>query len=71
MCALLAVPLGLLTEWKVEPFVADDSLGYFVRHLHELQPVTFVMIGLGVVFAYWIGRGSTRRSANGRDSSED
>ena len=61
VCGLLAVPVGLLAEWRLEPFVADESLGYFLKHLHQLQPITIIMIVVGTALAYWMGVGSARR----------
>ena len=57
LCGLAAVPLGILCEWKALPFIADDSLSYFLANLHQLRTVTWIMIGIGAVFAYWIGKG--------------
>lgn len=57
ICSLLALLLGIVIEWRFAPFVADDSFGYFVAHLHQLRTMTLVMIVLGAAFAYWFGRG--------------
>jgi hypothetical protein len=57
VCAILAAILGIVLEWRHRPFVADDSFGYFVAHLHELTGLTWLMIVLGVVFGFWFGRG--------------
>jgi hypothetical protein len=57
---ILALFLGVFAEWWTMPFVADDSLGYFLTHLHQLKPITFIMIVLGGVFAVWIGQGRDR-----------
>jgi hypothetical protein len=56
ICALAACALGLYSEWKFRPFVADDSFGYLLRHVGELLPITQAMIVLGAFFAYWLGR---------------
>ena len=57
VCGLLAVLVGLLAEWRLAPFAADESLGYFLKHLHQLQPITIIMIAVGAVLAYWMGMG--------------
>ena len=49
-----AAILGLITEWRWAPFVADPSLGYFVSHLHQLKPITLIMVGVGAVIAFWV-----------------
>jgi hypothetical protein len=62
-CGLAAIALGLFTEWRYEPFVKDDSLGYFLQHVHELKPVTLLMILVGGVVGFWIpfGRMESKR----------
>ena len=57
VCAISAVCLGLFTEWRYAPFLADDSLAYFMTHLQELKPITLIMIGFGGLFGYWFGMG--------------
>ncbi len=61
VCAVLSLPLGLFAEWRFAPFIANDSLGYFLAHVYELQWITIIMIALGALFAYWLGKGSNRR----------
>ncbi|MGB0581166.1 MAG: hypothetical protein ACPGVU_15825 [Limisphaerales bacterium] len=51
---VLALILGIFTEWRFAPFLADDSLGYFMAHLHQLRPITWIMILLGSAVAFWI-----------------
>ena len=58
LCGLAALPLGIFCEWRIAPFIADRSLAFFVTHLHQLSTVTWIMIVLGAVFAYWLGKGS-------------
>lgn len=57
-CAATAIGLGLFAEWRHFPFRVDESLGYFATHVHELKPVTLVLIGLGAVLAFWFGKGT-------------
>ena len=54
VCGLLATALGLFTEWRFSPFTKDDSLNYFLLHVHDLQPVTLLMVGAGGVMGFWI-----------------
>jgi hypothetical protein len=60
VCGGLGVLIGLLAEWRFAPFAADPSLGYFLTHLHHLQPVTVALVFLGGAFAFWLGRGNAR-----------
>lgn len=57
ICAVLATALGLLTEWRHFPFVKDDSLPYFLTHIHDLRPMTLIMIVAGTYFGYHFGKG--------------
>ena len=56
-CGILALALGLFTEWKHFPFIRDASFGYFLRHLGDLRPLTLILIGLGTVAGYWFALG--------------
>jgi hypothetical protein len=54
LCGVMALILGIFTEWKFAPFNADESLSYFVAHLHQLKPMTLLMIGLGAAIGFWV-----------------
>jgi hypothetical protein len=54
VCGLLALALGFFTEWRFAPFAADDSLGYFVSHLHQLRPITLIMIAVGALIGFLV-----------------
>ncbi|MEX2141737.1 MAG: hypothetical protein WD894_20900 [Pirellulales bacterium] len=60
LCAALAAVLGIVLEWWHFPFVADQSFSFFVTHLQELRGITWLMLVLGAVFAFWFGRGRSR-----------
>src|SRR5690349_13779821 len=57
VCGVLAILLGLVSEWRFFPFVKDDSLRYFLSHSHELKPLTWVMIAVGGICGAYFGRG--------------
>ena len=57
LSAVVALVAGLYLEWSNFPFVADDGLGYFLSHLHSLQPLKILMIAASVFIAFFIGRG--------------
>ena len=65
VCGLAALALGLFTEWRFAPFMADESLGYFVLHLHKLRPLTLIMIAVGALIGFWVPfrRGQEIKSA--------
>jgi hypothetical protein len=58
VCAIAAVPVGLFTEWAHMPFVRDASLDFFLRNLGALRGMTWLMVGLGAVGAYWFAIGT-------------
>lgn len=54
LCGIAAFALGVVTEWRFRPFVADDSLAYFVAHLHQLSTMTGIMVGLGALLGFML-----------------
>ena len=54
ICGVLALGLGLFAEWRFAPFVANDGLGYFLSHVHQLKPVTLIMIAVGALIGFWV-----------------
>ena len=54
LCGLAALLLGVFTEWRFFPFKADGSFTYFLGHLTELKPVTWLMIAIGAMMAWYI-----------------
>ena len=54
VCGVMALALGLFTEWRFAPFVADASLGYFVAHIHQLSPITLFMLATGTFIGFWV-----------------
>jgi hypothetical protein len=79
ICGLGALALGIYAEWANAPFRADDSLGYFLAHVHQLNPIVLIMIALGMFLGYrWGGDGfkpgllgsskpSSRAQSSGRE----
>ena len=63
---LFAAVVGLVTmvlaEWANRPFVKDESLTFFVTHLHHLNRGAILMMVLGVAAALWFGMGREHRS---------
>jgi hypothetical protein len=56
LCGVAALVLGLYTEWTFYPFAADDSFPYLVLHAYQLKWVTLLMVGLGILVAFWSGK---------------
>ena len=63
LCGLFALGLGLFTEWRFAPFSADGSLAYFLTQVHELRPLTLLMIAVGGLFGCWLALGRERKEA--------
>jgi hypothetical protein len=57
ICAVASIPLAVIGEWSVMPFVQDKSLAFFVTHVHKLPPLHLVMMALGTAAAWWFGQG--------------
>jgi hypothetical protein len=60
ICTVAALALGLFAEWRFRPFVADPRLGYFLAHIHQLQPITMLMIAAGAGLGGWLALGQER-----------
>jgi MFS family permease len=56
LCAAGALGLSLFTEWKFHHFLVDNSFSYMVNHLSEKGPVTLLMIAIGTIIAFWVGK---------------
>jgi hypothetical protein len=56
LLGLAGLALGLYTEWKYFPFIADGSLAYFLTNVPQVNPVHLLMIAVGTFFAFWWGR---------------
>jgi len=54
ICGIIALAAGIFSEWKVFPFIADGSFGYFVTHLQNLTPLTMISIPAGALLAFWM-----------------
>jgi hypothetical protein len=54
VCGVLAVGLGLFTEWQFAPFVKDKSFTYFLAHIYELKPLTLLLIAVGGAIAFYV-----------------
>jgi hypothetical protein len=66
-CGVLALALGVFAEWQHFPFAKDGSLGYFLTHLLDLRPLTWILIALGGFCGFWFARPATGppRAASG------
>ena len=71
VCGVLALALSLFTEWKFAPFLKDDSLSYFLWHLHEKATVKLLMIAAGTFIGFWVPfrRVEPDRAASGSNSA--
>ena len=59
-CGVLALGAGLFTRWQHNsPAI---TLGYFLTRLHQLSPVTLIMLALGGLAGFWFALGRSRRN---------
>ena len=57
-CAVAGFALMVLCEWNHRAFSDDDSLLYFVTHLHQLdKQLTYLLLAVGTIIAFWFGKG--------------
>lgn len=56
VCGFASLILGIFIEWRFFPFNADGGFNYLLAHFFDLKPITQLMIALGAVFSYWIGK---------------
>lgn len=54
LAGLVTLVSGVLTEWKLLPFAADESLGYFLSHLPHVMPAHLVFIAIAAGVAVWV-----------------
>jgi hypothetical protein len=73
LCGIAALGLALFSEWWLRPFDADTSLRYFLMHVKDLTPTTFLMAGIGALIAFWVGKDGGRagspRTSTRRDEA--
>ncbi len=53
---IAAALLGFFAEWRFAPFKIDESFGYFLTHVHQLKPITLLMVAVGGLSAFWFVR---------------
>jgi hypothetical protein len=56
LCGAAALALSVFTEWWFHPFLVDNSLVYLITHLTSKNSVTLLMIGIGTLIAFWVGK---------------
>lgn len=49
-----ATAAGLVTDWMLFPFKADRSLGFYLAHLADVNPVSLALIAVGGIMAFWV-----------------
>jgi hypothetical protein len=61
LCGTAGLALAIFAEWYYRPWNADSSFSYFMTNLTSLSPVTFVMLGVGTLIAFWVGKDAVFR----------
>lgn len=62
ICGIAGFLLALFTEWQFRPFVDDEGFPYFITHVHQLNPVTLLMVALGTFASYRLALGHDSRT---------
>ena len=57
VCAVFAAGVAVLMEWHFLPFMADDSLEFFIKNIADVNPMHLLMMAAGVALAFSFGRG--------------
>jgi hypothetical protein len=60
ICGLAGLALGIYIEWQSFPFAQDQSLEFFVRHVHHLPSLKLVMLGIGAIAGAFLALGRDR-----------
>jgi hypothetical protein len=60
LCGIAALALSLFAEWQFAPFSDDQSLAYFLMHLHQLRGLTMIMVAAGSASAFWLSLGKNK-----------
>lgn len=60
VCGIFAAFICVYSDWKIRPFIADDSFAYFLRSIGKLSPIIKIMILLGGALGYWFSLGGIR-----------
>ena len=63
-CVVVAIVATVLSEWYVAPFIADSSLTFFVTHIHKTRTIFLVLGTIGIIMAFYFGRGRARFVSN-------
>jgi hypothetical protein len=66
VCGVWALFAGLVTEWHVEPFIANDSFGYMLTHFYDLRPLTLIMLAAGAFIGFWLPFRQTQDFVRGK-----
>lgn len=57
ICGAMGLAFGTFSEWRLRPFIADNSFSYFVTHLPDLLPLTKLMLALSAICGAYFARG--------------
>jgi hypothetical protein len=55
VCALVAFPLGVYTDWRFDNPPNQHTLGYWFSHLPQQGIITLILLAVGTLAAYWFG----------------
>jgi hypothetical protein len=56
-CGIVALIFGLYCDHATNVNGVDDTFVSYLSHLSTVNPINLIMIGVGTVVAYWLGKG--------------
>ena len=65
VCAGMGAANMIVSEWWNFPFIKDESLGFFLQNLGELEWHFWLSLLLGGGLAFWFGQGNERTTSRG------
>jgi hypothetical protein len=57
ICGVLGLAVGIYTQWRLAPFIKDESFSFYLSNLLDVNRVSQIMILVGTAFAFWFGMG--------------
>ena len=57
VCGVLSLAVSVYTQWRLAPFIKDESFSFYLAHLLDVNRLTQILILIGTAFAFWFGMG--------------
>jgi len=57
ICGVLGLAVCIYTQWRLAPFIRDESFSFYLTHLLDVNRVAQILILVGAALAFWFGMG--------------